>query len=508
MAKRTLKNCGRPKAFWGALIANAIPALIGAGASIIQSRKQAQLAREQAEQQRKLQEEANAFNQANAMAASLNNYANVENQQTTDEEDYGIQYSNGGKRRLRTGGVRITDGGVAIPIDYNTFLLRGSLHSEVNESGKTGIGIKVGNKEIEAQDGEVAQIKGKELRIYSNEPKQGGSYAERVINGENKDKVFATQQRNNKHYTISSPVGNRRKAELGARFTTPDYIGLGTNTLASILANAYATRAYNDAIGDINFTLPEYYDESYVAGPTTWHNEAQRANIERNRNIARRSIARNTASSSVALNRMQEADTNAIYDQNKLWDEKANKETEMRQANVEREQQVRARNAENRNRWAQAIAETRNKQLATRLALAQDRINSNVGMIQGIGSSIGNFLQQGIDNYQNQQARLAYLAASPYGTAERLASLGYKFDKDTIAGIQRDNKYVMSQYADDTTAEGIRNYRQAQNRYNFWNNYGFDTTRNKQRRTLRNPADINNNRHNTISYGWYSNGIV
>ena len=39
MAKRTLKNCGRPKAFWGALIANAIPALIGAGASIIQSRK-------------------------------------------------------------------------------------------------------------------------------------------------------------------------------------------------------------------------------------------------------------------------------------------------------------------------------------------------------------------------------------------------------------------------------------------------------------------------------------
>ena len=76
----------------------------------------------------------------------LTNY-NYEDRNTTDEMRYG-----GKARSKRRVPIKITDGGVAQKIGNNTFLLRGSSHEQVNPSGQTGIGIKIGNNEIEAEE--------------------------------------------------------------------------------------------------------------------------------------------------------------------------------------------------------------------------------------------------------------------------------------------------------------------------------------------------------------------
>lgn len=92
-------------------------------------------------------------------------------------------------------GMRITDGGVAQRIGNNTFLLRGSLHSQVNPTGNTGIGIKVGKNQVEAEGGEVAQKVGNSLRIFSNVPMLNGvSPARAVTMGANKNRVFNLQE--------------------------------------------------------------------------------------------------------------------------------------------------------------------------------------------------------------------------------------------------------------------------------------------------------------------------
>ena len=487
--RRCLKNGGsqRPKAFWGALIGG----LISAGAGLYSARKQAQLQREQIENQNRLAREANERARGEQMAASLNNYATAQNQVDEMEDEY-LQYKAGGRRKLRNAGARIIDGGYAIPIDYDTSLLRGSLHSQINESGNTGIGINVGNKEIEAENGEVVQKKGNELRVFSAQPMFDGiSPAEAVLDGVNKDAVFKAQEAIKRRYHLrngkSTPV-ERNRAAWGAQFYTPDYIGLGTNVLGSVLANTYANRAYDDLLGDINYVLPEFTEESYVASPTRWNNAAQRAEVERARLSGRRNIARNTASSAVGLGRMQELDTNAMYELNKLWDEKANKETEMRQANVEREQGVRARNAAAKNAWLQKVADTRNQQLATRLGVQEAKLNSNVGMIQGIGSSIGGFLQQGIDNYQADQARLMQLAASPYGSAERASQLGVDFSRPMMSTLRSDAESRLGRFADDNTESGIKSYNDALDSYNYWSGLLGSPSNSYSRRSLSSPT--------------------
>ena len=484
MKRRCLKNGGRERAFWGALI-GAAASLIGTGLSISsQSRNQKEALAEQ-ERIRKEQEEQE---RAEQQTRTMNNYFATLGKEEEDE----LVYKSGGRRKLRNAGARITDGGYAIPIGNNTSLLQGSLHSQINESGNTGIGIKVGNKEIEAENGEIVQKKGDEFRIFSAQPMLAGiSPAQAVMEGADEDKVFKAQESIKRRYHLrngkSTPV-ERKKALWGATFTTPDYIGLGTNIGASLLSGLWANSAYDDLINSVDYSLPDYVDEMYVAGPTRWRNDAQRAEVERARLNTRRSIARNTASSTVGLGRMQEVDTTAMHELNKLWDEKANKETEMRQANAERAQQVLARNAANRNAYYQKVAELKNQQLATKLGLQQAKVDSNVGMIQGIGSSIGGFLQQGIDNYQADQARRMQLAASQYGSAERAASMGVDFSPSTMKALRDDAQTRM-----DTFDVGSTEYNAALDSYNFWNSKLSKpiTSTPRKKRSLASPSITN-----------------
>lgn len=203
--RRKLKNAGnadRPKAIWGALI--------GAATSIVGNIINSNAQREQASRQAAMEEAMKRKQEANNMIESINL---TKNAQKAYEDQYRTPYAKGGRRKLRHG-VQITDGGYAIPIGDNTYLLRGSSHQDINETGKTGIGIKANNTEIEAENGEVLQKKGNQLRIFSNTLNDNGETpAQEVLEGKNKDKVFARQQAKNGG---SSPVkGMRTKADDG-----------------------------------------------------------------------------------------------------------------------------------------------------------------------------------------------------------------------------------------------------------------------------------------------------
>ena len=139
--------------------------------------------------------------------------AKIINDDTVLEEEKGDVMRRGGRRRLRDG-VNITDGGYAIPIGNNTFLLRGGSHEDVNETGQTGIGLNVGGKEIEAEGGEVVQKTPSEVRVFSNSIvlPNGMTPAEAVENGIDKNKVFNIQQNMNNNNGIKS---KRRLRNVG-----------------------------------------------------------------------------------------------------------------------------------------------------------------------------------------------------------------------------------------------------------------------------------------------------
>lgn len=179
------KQIDRPRAFWGALIS--------AGFGIINSMNQAERAKKEAQRQANIQDYNNLLISAPYQAQALN--AGQDYQQNYLQQ-FKQQARLGTTRRLGSRNIIITDGGNAIKIGNDTYLLRGGSHEQTNETGQTGIGINVGGNEIEAEGGEVAQKKNGALRIFSAQPILGNgmSPAQAILRGYNKDKVFSQQQ--------------------------------------------------------------------------------------------------------------------------------------------------------------------------------------------------------------------------------------------------------------------------------------------------------------------------
>ena len=86
--------------------------------------------------------------------------------------------------------IRITDGGIALPLGNNTFLMRGRLHSQ------GGIGIGNGGKnDIEVEDGEVVKFNKDNIQVLSDQPMLNGiSPANALLAGEDFNKIFKVQQ--------------------------------------------------------------------------------------------------------------------------------------------------------------------------------------------------------------------------------------------------------------------------------------------------------------------------
>lgn len=232
--------------------------------------------------------------------------------------------------------------------------------------------------------------------------------------------------------TIPTYIGNKS----GMILRNADWYGLGADLVSSIGGGILGSNAYKNLNFDYN--LPNFVEESPVALNTTYHNEAQTSNVERNRLNSRNSILRNTMSGSTAVGRMQGADTNALYQLNQLADEKTNKETELMNQNLLNEQQVRARNAAAKNQYYNTVASIKNAaiQAKNEAELAKGQILS--GTLQGIGNSFQNFISQGRQNYDDTQAMLMGVAASDYATPSRLLELGVDVGDDAaLAGIYR-----------------------------------------------------------------------
>lgn len=476
----------------------------------------------------------------------LTNY-NYEDRNTTDEMRYG-----GKARSKKRVPIKITDGGVAQRIGNNTFILRGGSHEQVNPSGQTGIGIKVGNNEIEAEGGEVAQRVGNALRIFSAQPMINGvSPAQAVEAGANKNRIFAIQEAlkrkgyrcggrvkfkpggkvnpifnyinragiedlQNSNTGISSgtynngnlslgqsenlifPKGfvNHDSNNIGSRQTnnnnapvdnwwnrngmsvnSSDWIGLGTDLVGSLTLGALNANNYKNLKYD--YKLPNYVDETPVAFDTTYHNDAQRATVERNRLNAQKIIANNTSSANTALQRMQQSNVDAMMETNKLWDEKANKEAELRNTAAQNEQQVRARNAAARNQYYQNVAEIENKRIDAENANKLAHSNAWATSLQGLQGAANNFLSSTRQRYEDENALMATIAAGDAATPYRMMAFGTQFGPRIINAIRAMNNIesmkdpgaapVRSNYSNDADYSAARSkWETAMRNYEYW----------------------------------------
>lgn len=215
---------------------------------------------------------------------------------------------------------------------------------------------------------------------------------------------------------------------------TQDYIGLGIDTLAALGSGMFTRSAYNKM--NFDYALPNYVDESPVAFDTTYHNEAQQANIERNRLNARNLIRGNTASAQTSLGRMQQTDTDAMMETNKLLDEKSNKEVELRNQNAANEQQVRARNAAARNQYYQNVAQIKNAAIEAKNNMELAKAQSIGADLSGLSQAWTNFAGSVESRYDNRQkeAIIAATAKDP-AVLSNAVQFGYNFSPEVLAAI-------------------------------------------------------------------------
>ena len=561
MAKKRLRD-ERPKAIWGTII----PAALSTAASIFGS---SEAAKQQKEAIRRQQEQINAQNRLTNLgnqATTLNNYF-----ASIPEDDREYIYALGGKAGKKGRKLKITDGGVGIPLGDGMFLLEGGSHADVNESGQTGIGLKVGNKPFEAEGGEIVRRTPGGAVVYSNRlpiDNNGTTPADLIMQGEDPRRVQMIQDtvkemlglgrrrlrnagsspvertkapfglnlsparnalRNAKNYydfynwsnrkdlfgannyrigeallrqtpgpdgsmlalpdnvfnvvgklrnqpasevkagtssqtdtTNVSPLYGMKNNPWGAEWGLADWAGLATNVAGSLLANTHRNANWSSvmsAYDDFEKSLQGYTPSGFVAGPTRYDNTAKLAATSRLADNSRRSIFRNTASSSNTLNRMQDINTTEAEELNKVFDENALRNFEARRDNAAQFNEYMRQEAANRNQYNAQIAGIRSELAMNKAAMMNANLESNVGMINGIGQSIGNFLQQGIDRYEDRIARGLITATSQYGTPERIASMVPNY---------YDSKDIRNMAADAYSRYSMNPTKENKERYDFW----------------------------------------
>lgn len=171
----------RPKAFIGALIS------VGASVAgnLIGKSQQKKAQKQQEEIAQKQAEFSAAQQQAPILSEVLNN--NRKNFRTIGDE---LIMRNGGNIPRKGLVPLVAEGGTAIPIKKDSFLLKGRKHNT------GGIVIGKGKNSIEAEGDEVVQITPKQLRVFSAQPiLNGNSPAELVQKGAKPSKVFDAQER-------------------------------------------------------------------------------------------------------------------------------------------------------------------------------------------------------------------------------------------------------------------------------------------------------------------------
>lgn len=259
----------------------------------------------------------------------------------------------------------------------------------------------------------------------------------------------------------------------GMSVNSSDWIGLGTDLAGSLALGAFNSNAYKNLKYD--YQLPNYVDETPVAFDTTYHNDAQRATVERNRLNAQKIIANNTSSANTAVQRMQQSNADAMMETNKLWDEKANKEVELRNTAAQNEQAVRARNAAARNQYYQNVAEIQNKRIDAENANKLARSNAWATSLQGLQGAANNFLNNTRQRYEDENALMATIAAGDAATPYRMMAFGTQFGPRIINAIRAMNNI-----------EGMKDPGAAPIRSNYSNDADYSTARAKWEAAMKN----------------------
>lgn len=228
---RTINN-RRPKAFIGTAISVGTQ-LIGGIIGGAKRRKAEEAARLEQERQAKLQA---AKQQASYMTENAENdanvYKNIRNQ----------LMRNGGNIPRKGAAPLIAEGGTAIPIKKDSFLLKGRKHNT------GGIIIGKGKNSIEAEGGEVVQVTPKQLKVFSAQPiLNGNSPAELVQKGVEPSKVFNAQEsfkdKNGLNDDGTKKKRNMRtitgKKKLGGLSRSKDY-GSDKKPYPSVKSNDFA----------------------------------------------------------------------------------------------------------------------------------------------------------------------------------------------------------------------------------------------------------------------------
>lgn len=143
------------------------------------------------------------------------------------------QYAAGGKI------PNVVAGGIAQPLSNNFFYMNGRKHSQggidIGPSDKTG---------IEVEDGEVVEINGNELKVYSAQPIINGvSPAKLVMGGANPNKVFKAQEDFKDRNRINDD-GTKYK-EGGKIYQAPNEYKRQIAESGSIIIGGYPTIAGN-----------------------------------------------------------------------------------------------------------------------------------------------------------------------------------------------------------------------------------------------------------------------
>ena len=315
----------------------------------------------------------------------------------------------------------------------------------------------------------------------SNTGISSGTYNNGNLNlGQAENLIFPKGYVNHDSNNIGSRQTNNNNAPVdnwwnrnGMSVNSSDWIGLGTDLVGSLTLGALNANNYKNLKYD--YKLPNYVDETPVAFDTTYHNDAQRATVERNRLNAQKIIANNTSSANTALQRMQQSNADAMMETNKLWDEKANKEAELRNTAAQNEQQVRARNAAARNQYYQNVAEIENKRIDAENANKLAHSNAWATSLQGLQGAANNFLSSTRQRYEDENALMATIAAGDAATPYRMMAFGTQFGPRIINAIRAMNNI-----------EGMKDPGAAPVRSNYSNDADYSAARSKWETAMRN----------------------
>lgn len=155
---------------------------------------------------------------------------------------------------------KVVRGGTAIPLGNNFYYMRGRKH----EQGGIDLGADDKNG-LEVEGGEVVHTSKNSIKVFSAVPMLNGkSPAEKVINGENANKVFKEQEefkdRNNYNDDGSKKYQNGGKKLLFTSLKTTNDRGYEVNNLNYIYNKLKSSGLYNDK--QIAATLANIVEES------------------------------------------------------------------------------------------------------------------------------------------------------------------------------------------------------------------------------------------------------